>query len=118
MKRFLRNNGLSLVLLTLFLVTLLGQSISGMYKYNDDQKEHGDPTVSYGEYLLTDDFLEATAENWESEFLQLFAFVLLTRFLYQKGSAESDDPDAPEEAPPPTPEEKLPGPVRRGGMVL
>lgn len=118
MKRFLRNNGLSLALLVLFLGSFFGQSLAGWYKYNDDQREHEDPAIGYGEYLLSNDFLEATAENWESEFLQLFTFVLLTRFLYQKGSSESEDPDAPEEPPPAPPAEKLPWPVRRGGWVL
>lgn len=118
MKRFLRNNGLSLVLTVLFLLTIVGQSVSGWHKYNEDQREHDDPVAGYVDYLMTDDFLEATAENWESEFLQLFAYVLLTRFLYQRGSAESKDPEAPEAVPPPPAEGKVPGPVRRGGWVL
>ena len=81
---FLRNNGLSSALLVLFLATFFGQSLAGMLKYNNDEQEHGKPPVTYREYLLSHDFLEATAENWESEFLQLFTFVLLTRFLHQK----------------------------------
>lgn len=118
MREFLRNNGLSLALFGLFLLSFLGQTVSGMYKYNEDQKEHGQPQVSYAHYLTSDEFLEATAENWESEFLQLFTFVLLTRFLYQKGSAESLDPEGSEEEEPKTPSEKLPWPVRRGGLIL
>jgi len=118
MQKFIRNNGLSLALLVLFLISLFGQSIAGMHKYNNDQTEHGNPSVTFEEYLASDDFLEATAENWESEFLQLFTFVLLTRFLYQKGSPESRDPDQPEEKEPDTPPEKLPWPVRRGGLIL
>jgi hypothetical protein len=90
-----------------------------LYKYNEDQKEHGKPQVTYGKYLASDDFLEATAENWESEFLQLFTFAILTRFLYQKGSPESQDPDSSgEEEETKTPPGKLPWPVRRGGLVL
>jgi hypothetical protein len=118
MKKIFRNNGLSLTLFVLFLISLLGQSLAGMHKYNNDQTEHGNPSVTFGEYLASDDFLEATAENWESEFLQLFTFVLLTRFLYQKGSPESRDPDQPEEDEADTPQEKLPWPVRRGGLIL
>jgi len=118
MRQFFRNNGLSLVLFGMFLLSLAGQSVSGMQKYNNDQQDHGNPPVSYAEYLASEDFLEATAENWESEFLQLFTFVLLTRFLYQKGSPQSMDPDAPEEKEPNTPEEKLPWPVKRGGLTL
>ena len=118
MREFIRNNGLSLVLFALFLMSFLSQSVAGMLKYNNDQKEHGNEPVAYAQYLASDDFLEATAENWESEFLQLFTFVLLTRYLFQKGSPESRDPDEPEEKEPDTPPEKLPWPVRKGGLAL
>jgi hypothetical protein len=61
-------------------------------------------------------------ENWESEFLQMFAYVLLTAFLYQKGSAESKNPDQPEAVdrdPRQSRNKKdAPWPVRRGGIVL
>lgn len=123
MKRFLRENGLSLVLFWLFFVSFIfGQSLTGLKEYNQEQEEHGGEPVTIDEYLKTGHFLESTAENWESEFLQMFIYVLLTAFLYQKGSSESrkldeenpqdrdprkskDDPDAP-------------WPVRRGGLVL
>ncbi|HJR09425.1 MAG TPA: DUF6766 family protein [Pyrinomonadaceae bacterium] len=123
MRRFFRNNGLSLVLFILFFFTLLvGQSIVGQREYNNDQKEHGQPTVVYADYLLTAHFLEATMENWESEFLQMFIFIVLTIFLYQKGSAESKDPDKEEEVDrdPRKARDKrnAPWPVRRGGFIL
>lgn len=118
MKRFLRDNGLSLALFGLFLLSFLGQAFSGMHRYNDDQNEHGNPTLSLKEYVTSDDFLEGCAENWESEFLQLFTFVLLTRFLYQKGSPESRDPESPEEELTDTPPEQYPWPVRKGGVIL
>ncbi|HEY9402736.1 MAG TPA: DUF6766 family protein [Pyrinomonadaceae bacterium] len=123
MSRFFRNNGLSLVLFVLFFCTLIiGQSIVGQREYNNDQQEHGQPGVSYAEYLATPHFLEATMENWESEFLQMFIFIVLTIFLYQKGSAESKDPDK-EEAVDRDPRQSrdkpgAPWPVRRGGFVL
>ena len=118
MRRFLHYNGLSVTLFALFLLSIIAQSFAGMHKHNEEQLQHGSPTVTYTEYLTSDNFLEATAENWESEFLQLFTFVLLTGFLYQKGSPESDDPDSPEEEEPNTPYEKLPWPVKKGGLVL
>jgi len=120
MRRFLRDNGLSLVLATLFLVFWAAQSVVGIYVYNNDQQEHGRPPITYLQYLRTGAFVEATAENWESEFLQMFAYVLLTAFLFQRGSAESKSPDPEEETPEekPTPEELQPGPVRRGGWRL
>jgi hypothetical protein len=123
MKRFLHDNGLSLVLFVLFFFTfLVGQSVTGHLHYNNEQQEHGQPTVGYVEYLGTSHFLEATMENWESEFLQMFFFVVLTVFLYQKGSAESKDPNKKEEVdrdPRKSRNKKdAPWPVRKGGVVL
>ena len=118
--RFLRNNGLSLVLSALFLVALAGQSVAGHRRYNDDQREHGQPALSYPAYLATPEFLEATMENWESEFLQMAAYVALTAMLFQKGSAESKAPDkqAPVDRRPDPRRPGAPGPVRRGGLAL
>ncbi len=123
MKRFFHNNGLSLVLFVLFFFTFLfGQSLMGHQEHNDDLQEHGRPTIGYVEYLGTSHFLEATMENWESEFLQMFFFVILTVFLYQKGSAESKDPNKKEEVdrdPRKSKNKKdAPWPVRKGGFVL
>src|SRR5688500_13435110 len=84
--RVLYENGLSIVLLVTFLGLLLAQAYSGLYTYNQEQREHGGSTVGFWQYLATGHFVEATAENWESEFLQMAAFVWLTVFLIQKGS--------------------------------
>jgi hypothetical protein len=121
MRRFLRENGLSLVLFWLFFVTCLaGQSLTGFRESNSDREEHGQPAQGYGEYLRSPHFWEATSENWESEFFQMFLYVVLTVFLYQKGSSESKDPDGPNESDrEPDPNKKdAPWPVRRGGFVL
>ncbi len=123
MKKFFRNNGLSLVLFVLFFFSfLVGQSITGFWYYNDQQQQHGQTTTTYSEYLSGSHFLEATMENWESEFLQMFFFIVLTVFLYQKGSAESKDPDKEEEVdrdPRKSRNKKdAPFPVRKGGWIL
>ncbi|MCA1633255.1 MAG: hypothetical protein LC802_05915 [Acidobacteria bacterium] len=123
MRRTLRNNGLSIAMFGLFFfVFVLGQTITGQHEYNSDQREHGQRAVTYAEYLGTSHFLEATMENWESEFLQMFLFVVLTVFLYQKGSAESKDPEK-EEAVDRDPrrsknKKDAPWPVRKGGLTL
>jgi hypothetical protein len=118
-KTFFRNNGLSIVLAILFLGTWIGQSVAGHLEHNQQEQEHGRSAISYRQYLATGDFLEATAENWESEFLQMFAYVILTAMLFQKGSAESKWPDdAAKEEPRPVPEHLQPAPVRRGGWML
>jgi hypothetical protein len=120
MRRVWRNNGLSLVLAAMFLLSIAGQSLVGHRQNDDDRREHGLPARSYPSYLASDAFLEATMENWESEFLQMAVYVLLSVFLYQKGSAESKDPGKKEEVdrrPDPT-RPGAPGPVRRGGVAL
>jgi hypothetical protein len=122
MQRFLRNNGLSLVLLGIFLGTLIGQSLTGFRVYNNDQRDHQQAPVAFGTYLITGHFVEAVFENWESEFLQDAAYVMLTVYLYQRGSSESKDPDK-QEAVDADPRDSqtdpdVPWPVRRGGAWL
>ncbi|MBZ0286973.1 MAG: hypothetical protein K8I30_05120 [Anaerolineae bacterium] len=120
MKRFFRNNGLSLAMFGAFFVLLFGHSIAGYFHYNEEQQDHNQPTISYGEYLRTGSFLESVGENWESEFLQMAAYVVLTAFLYQKGSAESNplpDEETPSE-PKDEPKPDSPWPVKKGGLIL
>jgi hypothetical protein len=121
MRRVLRENGLSIVLLALFLLFWLGQSVAGHREYNSDQQEHKQPEVGYLSYLGTAHFWEATAENWESEFFQMFGYVILTAFLFQKGSSESkklDEPEPVDRDPRNSKRKNAPWPVRRGGFVL
>jgi len=119
---WMRDRALTLVLMALFLVFLAGQLLTGLAEYNNEQAQHGLAAVAISGYFATGHLWEAVFENWESEFLQMAVFVLLTTVLVQKGSPESrrplvkelvdidprdfaDDPDAP-------------WPVRRGGWVL
>ncbi|HKI06375.1 MAG TPA: DUF6766 family protein [Thermoanaerobaculia bacterium] len=123
MRRFFRENALSLVLFfPFFCASLTGQILAGYREDNSDRQEHGQPPVSYGEYLRGEHFWEATTENWESEFLQMFLYVVLTAFLVQKGSSESKKPDEPNEVdrdPRLSRDKKdAPWPVRRGGVIL
>jgi len=102
LRRIIYENGLSIALLACFLALLIGQGIMGHLQYNETLKSHGQLTVTLAEYLKSPHFLEATAENWESEFLQMFVYVLFTVFLYQKGSSESKSfPEPGQEAPQP-----------------
>ena len=86
-----------IVLFALFFVFLAGQSVSGHRVFNEEQVDHRSPEISYVSYLTEGHFVEATFENWESEFLQMFAFVLLTVYLVQRGSPESRPLDDDEE---------------------
>jgi len=101
MKLFFRNNGLSLVLATLFFCFWGAKAVSGWKVHNEEEALHQKPMVRLVQYLSTGHFWQATGENWESEFLQMGAYVILTCFLFQKGSAESKNPDEEE-----SPEEK------------
>ena len=89
MRRFLRENSLSLFFFALFVLALVGQSIAGFRLYNEDALEHREPTIGYFRYLATSDFGADTLENWQSEWLQFWLFALATVWFIQKGSNES-----------------------------
>lgn len=121
MKNVLHRHGLSITLFGLFLVFQVGLSIVGLQQHNQEQTNHGQPTVGYLEYVSSASFVEATMENWESEFLQMFGYVFLTTFLYQWGSAESkklDEPEPVDRDPRLSKNKEAPWPVRKGGLIL
>ena len=121
MRRMLRDNGLSLAMFAFFLVFLAAQSVAGYKANNSENEQHKQHKESYGQYLTSGAFVEATFENWESEFLQMGAYVFLTAFLIQKGSPESKNPDGEESDADPREERDkpgVPGPVKRGGFAL
>jgi hypothetical protein len=93
MRRFLSENSLSLFFLGLFLISVVGQSVAGMYEFNDHQVQHEEPTVSYLRYVASSDFGSDMLENWQSEWLQFWVFALATVWLVQKGSNESKKPE-------------------------
>ncbi len=90
-----REFGLGLVLLVLFLVTWLGQGISQWQTFTDEQGSHGEEP-ELGDFVS--EFSQSTLENWQSEFLQLFSFVVLAALYIHKGSAESKDGEEKMEA--------------------
>ncbi|MBA2248307.1 MAG: hypothetical protein H0W23_09265 [Chloroflexia bacterium] len=119
MRRFLRENDLTLVMFGLFILCLIGQFVAGLHVYNESQEALGLANVSGAGYVRTGHFVEAVFENWESEFLQMGAYILLTVFLYQKGSAVSRNPDDPDEVDAGSGgHADVPWPVRRGGIAL
>lgn len=94
-RSFWRDNGLSVVVFGLFFVFLVGQTIAGWLDQNNDNRLHHESPESLVAYTFSGDNAESVFENWESEFLQMGAYIALTAFLFQRGSAESKDPDAP-----------------------
>jgi hypothetical protein len=122
-KRFFRDNSLSLVCFGLFAIFVVGLLLTGFRNNNTERRAHNQPELSLGEYATSGAFWEALTENWESEYLQMGAYVILTVFLIQKGSSESKDPDKESQEVDRGPERadrraNVPWPVRRGGLWL
>ncbi len=122
LKAWIHDRALTIVLMAMFLFVLAGQVITGHWEYNETRTAHGREAVALSGYFSTGHLWEALFENWESEFLQMAVFILLTTCLVQKGSPESRRPHVKElydadprrfaDAP------GAPWPVRRGGWVL
>ena len=119
-KRLLRENSLGLAAFLLFAASLVGQIATGLVEKNSDLEEHGGAPMALTSYLTSGHFTEALFENWESEFLQMAAFVVLTVYLRQKGSPESKPLEGrqPQDAEPNPRRRGAPWPVRKGGVVL
>lgn len=96
MRPFLRDNGLTLALGLMFVVSVAGMLLTGQAAYNQQVVDHGQSGLGLLAYMGSGEFLSALFENWESEFLQMAAYVVLTAILFQRGSSESRDPDAPD----------------------
>jgi hypothetical protein len=84
------NFGLSIAFCILFFVSWAAHGVAQWQEYTDNQRDHKE-SVEAGDFAA--DFTAATLENWQSEFLQLFSFVVLSALLIHKGSAESKDSD-------------------------
>ncbi|KAB8181632.1 DUF6766 family protein [Microbispora catharanthi] len=89
MKRLVRDNALALCFLLLFLATLAGQSVAGTAAFNEEQVANGGSSVTWAEYVTSSSFAVDVAENWQSEYLQFFLYILITVWLIQRGSPES-----------------------------
>lgn len=97
MKKFLRENSLSLVFSFLTVITLGSQIVIGWHEFNDKLSNYGQPAITLPAYLSSVHCIEGVFKNWESEFLQMGLYVLLTVSLYQKGSSKSKQVDASHE---------------------
>ena len=113
---FMQRNSLTLAFAVLMVLSLVGHALTGAAQENAERESHGLPPETVVEYLGSGSFQSTLFENWESEFLQMGLFVLLTVWLRQRGSAESRKMD-PEEEDPETkvPRAEQPWPVRAGG---
>ncbi|MEY8760150.1 DUF6766 family protein [Chryseobacterium tongliaoense] len=118
-KSFFYRNSLSIVLIILMLSCLAGQFFTGWKTENKELTENGETALNIGQYVHSGHFIQATFENWESEFLQMMLYVLLTVSLRQKGSSESKSLEEKEDVDKePVPHPNAPWPVKKGGIWL
>ena len=92
MRRFVREQSLTLFFLGIFLAALAGQAIAGHEGFNQKQADHGEQATSLWDYVFSSHFGNAVMENWQSEYLQFMLFMLATVWLIQRGSPESKQP--------------------------
>ncbi|HET8837463.1 MAG TPA: DUF6766 family protein [Flavobacteriaceae bacterium] len=118
-RSFWYRNALSLVFLSLFLITWAAQAYSGWLDYDSELKDKFNQHIDFQEYVKSGHFISATFENFESEFLQMALFVLLTVSLRQQGSPQSKPLNREDETEKePVPKENAPWPVKKGGWIL
>jgi hypothetical protein len=116
---FVHRNGLSIFALSFFLLFWALQAWTGWLHHNEELVEKGGVALSFGVYLGSGAFAQATFENWESEFLQMFLYVLATVSLRQQGSSESKKLEGKEDVDrEPKPSPQAPWAVRKGGIWL
>ena len=97
MKKFIWQNSLAIVFFALFVFAMGGQMYFGFEEHNQEIADWGGSPETFTQYLASGHFIEATFENWESEFLQMALYVWFTIFLRQKGSSESKKLDGEDE---------------------
>ena len=89
LNQWFRDNGLSIAFFSLFLISLVAQSISGLHSFNDQLRTFGRQPVDFAQYVVTGTFLDGVFSNWQAAFLQLACLVVFSEFLYQKGASHS-----------------------------
>jgi hypothetical protein len=88
-RRFVRDNGLTLGFGIGFLLALAGQAVAGHAEFNNQLATDGMAQIGFGDYLMSSDFAVDVTENWQSEYLQFFLYIFATVWLLQRGSPES-----------------------------
>ena len=83
------SNSLIIAMALVFVASWFAQSVTGWSDFNDQQAAHGEPTVSWLSYIGSSTFWESTLQNWQSEFLAVGSFAVLTIDLRQRGSPQS-----------------------------
>ncbi|MDX3235044.1 hypothetical protein PV392_04965 [Streptomyces sp. ME03-5709C] len=92
------SRSLGLVMATIFLLSWLAQSVSGVAAYNETQLRQLQAPTSWSDYLSSADFWSRTLQNWQSELLAVGSMAILAIYLRQRGSPESKPVGAPHSA--------------------
>jgi hypothetical protein len=90
---WLKDNGLSLSMLILFVGFLFADSVAGLHSYNSEHASQGLAQIGYRRYLGTGAFLDGVFVNWQAAILQLTALIVFSEFLTQRGASHSRKPD-------------------------
>jgi heme A synthase len=90
LRRTWANFGLSIAFCILFLASWVAHGVAEWQVFTSEQRAHGE-SVEVTEFIH--EFSQSTMENWQSEFLQLFSFVVLAALFIHRNSAESKDSD-------------------------
>ncbi len=93
MRSMLRNNSLTIVFATAFLLALVFQAFTGLAEFNQRQLVEGLQQATFVQYVTSSDFGVDVTENWQSEYLQFFLYIFGTVWLIQRGSPESKPAD-------------------------
>ncbi|TKC08390.1 hypothetical protein FA048_14645 [Pedobacter polaris] len=116
---FVYRNSLTIFFFSLFFITLIAQALTGFNVHNQELEEAGHSALNFSTYLCSGHFISATFENFESEFLQMAMYVVLTIKLRQIGSAESKSLDEKEDVDrEPVKSKDAPWAVKQGGWIL
>jgi hypothetical protein len=88
-RKFVSDDSMSIMLFSLFLVCIAGQSVSGWFAYNESLQAGHFRQIAFGSYLGTGDFLDGVFSNWQAAILQLAVLIVFGSVLRQKGAAHS-----------------------------
>lgn len=93
LRTVVRDNGLGIFFAAVFLACLVAQSFAGWQALNSQQATDGLGQLSWWRYVVSTDFAVDVTENWQSEFLQFWVYLMVTVWLVQRGSPESKKPE-------------------------
>lgn len=93
MRRIWKNYSLSIVLFALFMLSWGLQTHAGWKQFVSEQRQHRQTAEWFGQDGYAYAWLQDTMENWQSEFLQLLAFVVLSTYFIHRHSRQSRDGD-------------------------